>query len=417
MKAHCKSEESYQAIHYMTLPTGLRLLHIPGSGDVEYFGMAVRAGSRNEQPGEEGLAHFVEHMIFKGTRRRRACHIVNCLESVGGELNAFTTKEETTVYSIFPKGNLRRAADLIADLVTDSVFPPAQLDKERSVVEDETNSYLDSPAEAIYDDFDEIIFAGSPLAHNILGSSYTLAAFTPEKCRRWLEQHFTVDTSILFYSGAERPERVFCLLTEAFARFTRHSVALREPQSQVTASRFNIDRDDSLHQAHTLSGIVTGGVFDNGRYALSLLSNILAGPGMNSQLNLELRERRGLVYTVESSLTLYSDCGLLTIYFGCDPDNHPRCLDIMRRTLGRLASDGLTERKFLQAKRQLSGQLTVASEQRENSVLSAARSFLLRGEVMTVADQRRAVESISHDDFDALLPLIAPDRLSTLTLR
>lgn len=416
MKAHCKSEESYQAIRYMTLPTGLRLLHIPGSGDVEYFGMAVRAGSRDEQPGEEGLAHFVEHTIFKGTHRRRACHIVNCLESVGGELNAFTTKEETTVYSIFPKGNLRRAADLIADLVTDSVFPSSQLEKERSVVEDEINSYLDSPAEAIYDDFDEIMFAGSPLAHNILGSSDTLAAFTPEKCRQWLERHFTVDSSILFYSGAEKPERVLRLLTEIFARFARHSGALRAPQSQVTASRFKIDRDDSLHQAHTLNGTVTGGVFDKGRYALSLLSNLLAGPGMNSLLNMELRERRGLVYTVESSLTLYSDCGLLTIYFGCDPDNHARCLDVMRRTLGRLASEGLTERKFIQAKRQLSGQITIASEQRENSVLSAARSFLLRGEVMTVADQRRAVESISHDDFDSLLPLIAPDRLSTLTL-
>lgn len=417
MKAHCKSEESYQAIRYITLPTGLRLLHIPGSGDVEYFGMAVRAGSRDEMPGEEGLAHFVEHTIFKGTRRRRACHIVNCLESVGGELNAFTTKEETTVYSIFPKGNLRRAADLIADLVTDSVFPPAQLDKERSVVEDEINSYLDSPAEAIYDDFDEIMFAGSPLAHNILGSSDTLTTFTPEKCRQWLESHFTVDTSILFYSGTDRPERVVRTVSDVFARFTRRAATQLPSIPPQSVATFNTDRDESLHQAHTLSGTVTGGVFDNGRYALSLLSNLLAGPGMNSLLNVELRERRGLVYTVESSLTLYSDCGLLTIYFGCDPDNHARCQDIMRRTLGRLASDGLTERKFIQAKRQLSGQLTVASEQRENSVLSAARSFLLRGEMMTVADQRRAVESISHDDFDALLPLIAPDRLSTLTLR
>lgn len=417
MKAHCKSEESYQAIRYMTLPTGLRLLHIPGSGDVEYFGMAVRAGSRDEMPSEEGLAHFVEHTIFKGTRRRRACHIVNCLESVGGELNAFTTKEETTVYSIFPKGNLRRAADLIADLVTDSVFPPNQLEKERSVVEDEINSYLDSPAEAIYDDFDEIMFAGSPLAHNILGSSDTLTTFTPEKCRQWLESHFTVDTSILFYSGSDRPERVVRTVSDVFARFTRRAATQLTSIPPQSVATFNTDRDESLHQAHTLSGTVTGGVFDNGRYALSLLSNLLAGPGMNSLLNVELRERRGLVYTVESSLTLYSDCGLLTIYFGCDPDNHARCQDIMRRTLGRLASDGLTERKFIQAKRQLSGQLTVASEQRENSVLSAARSFLLRGEVMTVADQRRAVESISHDDFDALLPLIAPDRLSTLTLR
>lgn len=417
MKAHCKSEESYQAIRYITLPTGLRFLHIPGSGDVEYFGMAVRAGSRDEMPGEEGLAHFVEHTIFKGTRRRRACHIVNCLESVGGELNAFTTKEETTVYSIFPKGNLRRAADLIADLVTDSVFPPAQLDKERSVVEDEINSYLDSPAEAIYDDFDEIMFAGSPLAHNILGSSDTLTTFTPEKCRQWLESHFTVDTSILFYSGSDRPERVVRTVSDVFARFTRRAATQLPSIPPQSVATFNIDRDDSLHQAHTLNGTVTGGVFDKGRYALSLLSNLLAGPGMNSLLNMELRERRGLVYTVESSLTLYSDCGLLTIYFGCDPDNHARCQDIMRRTLGRLASDGLTERKFIQAKRQLSGQLTVASEQRENSVLSAARSFLLRGEMMTVADQRRAVESISHDDFDALLPLIAPDRLSTLTLR
>lgn len=416
MKAHCKAEESYQAIRYMTLPTGLRLLHIPGSGDVEYFGMAVRAGSRDEQPGEEGLAHFVEHTIFKGTHRRRACHIVNCLESVGGELNAFTTKEETNVYSIFPKGNLHRAADLIADLVTDSVFPSSQLEKERSVVEDEINSYLDSPAEAVYDDFDELIFAGSPLGHNILGSSDTLATFTPEKCRQWLERHFTVDTSIVFYSGSERPERVVRILSDVFARFTRRALTTSTAMPPQRVAPFNIDRGDSRHQAHTLSGVITGGVYDRNRFALSLLSNIIAGPGMNSMLNMELRERRGLVYTVESSLSLYTDCGLLTIYFGCDPDNHARCLDIMHRTLGRLAADGLTERKFMQAKRQLSGQITVASEQRENSVLSAARSFLLRSEVMTVTDHRLAIEKISRHDFDALLPLIAPDRLSTLTL-
>ena len=403
--------------HTYTLPNGIRGIHRQVRSTVAHCALVINAGSRDEQPGEEGLAHFVEHTIFKGTRRRRACHIVNCLESVGGELNAFTTKEETTVYSIFPKGNLRRAADLIADLVTDSVFPSSQLEKERSVVEDEINSYLDSPAEAIYDDFDEIMFAGSPLAHNILGSSDTLTTFTPEKCRQWLESHFTVDTSILFYSGSDRPERVVRTVSDVFARFTRRAATQLPSIPPQSVATFNTDRDESLHQAHTLSGTVTGGVFDNGRYALSLLSNLLAGPGMNSLLNVELRERRGLVYTVESSLTLYSDCGLLTIYFGCDPDNHARCQDIMRRTLGRLASDGLTERKFIQAKRQLSGQLTVTSEQRENSVLSAARSFLLRGEVMTVADQRRAVESISHDDFDALLPLIAPDRLSTLTLR
>ncbi|WP_290390393.1 M16 family metallopeptidase [Paramuribaculum intestinale] len=416
MTTHHKSERNPVAISHMTLPTGLRLLHIPLAGNVEYFGMAVRAGSRDEMPGEEGLAHFVEHTIFKGTIHRKACHIVNCLESVGGELNAFTTKEETNVYSVFPKGNLRRAAGLIADLVTDSVFPAQQLDKERSVVEDEINSYLDSPSEAVYDDFDELIFAGSPLAHNILGSCDTLATFTPEKCRQWLERHFTIDSSIVFYAGSERPEKVIRTVSGAFERFTRRSNGADTPIPAATAAPFIIDRGSSRHQAHTLSGVITASLYDNSRFALSLLSNIIGGPGMNSLLNVELRERRGLVYTVESSLALYSDCGLLTVYFGCDPDNHARCLDVMRRALGRLSSDGLSERKFRQAQRQLSGQTVISSEQRENAVMSAARSFLLRGEVMTTDDCRKAIESITPDDFRQVLKLIDPERLSTLTL-
>ena len=238
MTTHHKSERNPVAISHTTLPTGLRLLHIPLAGDVEYFGMAVRAGSRDEMPGEEGLAHFVEHTIFKGTTHRKACHIVNCLESVGGELNAFTTKEETNVYSVFPKGNLRRAAGLIADLVTDSVFPPQQLEKERSVVEDEINSYLDSPSEAVYDDFDELIFAGSPLAHNILGSCDTLATFTSEKCRQWLERHFTIDSSIVFYAGSERPEKVIRTVSGAFERFTRRSNGADTPIPAATAAPF-----------------------------------------------------------------------------------------------------------------------------------------------------------------------------------
>lgn len=415
MTTHHKSERNTTAISHTTLPTGLRLLHIPLTGDVEYFGMAVRAGSRDEMPGEEGLAHFVEHTIFKGTLHRRACHIVNCLEAVGGELNAFTTKEETNVYSVFPKGNLRRAADLIADLVTDSIFPEKQLEKERSVVEDEINSYLDSPAEAVYDDFDELIFAGSPLAHNILGTCHTLSTFTSEKCRQWLERHFTVDSSIVFYAGSQRPEQVIRTVSGAFERFTRRS-QVSTAIAPAAVAPFIVDRGASHYQAHTLSGAITGSLYDHSRFALSLLSNIIGGPGMNSLLNVELRERRGLVYTVESSLALYTDCGLLTIYFGCDPDNHTKCIDVMRRTLGRLAADGLSERKFLQAKRQLSGQTIIASEQRENAVLSAARSFLLRGEVMTTDDCRNAVENITLDEFRQMLPLIDPDRLSTLTL-
>ena len=184
------------------LPGGMRLVCCPAVSPAEYFGVAVNAGSRDEQPGEYGLAHFVEHTIFKGTARRRPHHIINRMESVGGELNAFTSKEETYVYSAFPAGNLPRAMELVADLMQNSVFPAAELDRERSVVGEEIDACFDTPAERVYDDFEDMVFAGSQLGHNILGSADTLAGFSSEGCRRWIERNYTAGRMTAFYYGA-----------------------------------------------------------------------------------------------------------------------------------------------------------------------------------------------------------------------
>lgn len=367
-------------------------IHCPGSA-VACFGVAVRAGSRDEPPGDFGLAHFVEHTIFKGTDRRRASHIIKRMESVGGELNAYTTKEETVVYSIFPSGNLSRAAELIADLVVNSRFPDSELDKEREVVADEIDSYLDSPSDAVFDDFEDLIFKGSSLGHNILGSSDSLKTFDSARCRSFIDRHYRAGDMVAFYSGPQ-------CATAVFRTLGRYLSVLHAGKSERPAARtpailpaFDEVRNIPTHQAHCVLGARIPGYMSPDRAVVSLLINMLGGPGMNSLLNVELRERRGLVYSVEASTSLFSDCGLATIYFGCDPDDRLRCAGIVRRTLERFDRT-LTPKILEAAKKQYLGQLTVASENRENTTLAAARSLLWRGYVTEQAETVARIRNV-----------------------
>lgn len=400
---------------YFTLSNGLRVVCQTVSAKVDYFGVAINAGSRDEAPGRFGLAHFVEHTIFKGTLRRHAAHIIKRMESVGGELNAYTTKEETVVYSVFPHGNLARAAELVADLVVNSQFPAAELAREREVVRDEIDSYLDVPSEAVFDDFEDIVFAGSQLGHNILGESANLDAFTPEVCRAYIASTYTASRMVAFYRGGMGAERLRGVLERCFAALPAEGTAPERVAPPVVAPASHIKRIDS-HQAHCVMGVRVPSMFSPERYPLGLITNILGGPGMNSRLNVALRERRGLVYSVDAGLTGWTDCGLFTVYFGCDPEDAPRCADLVRRELLRMSVEPLTARQLQAARQQYLGQLVVASDNHDQTALNAARATLFYGRVLPDAEFRARLESITPDELAHAARLLHPDLLTTLTM-
>ena len=395
--------------HSETNPTvlplrgGLRLVHIHDRHTrAAIFGVSVRAGSRDESPDCYGLAHFVEHTIFKGTKRRSSWHIINRMESVGGELNAYTTKEATVIYSIFPAQAMTRAAELIADLVLNSRFPEKELEKERQVVLDEINSYLDSPADAVYDDFEDLLFAGTPLGHNILGTPESVAALTGADCRAFLDRHYHAPDMVAFYSGPASAERVAAAVERHFAGLPGEDAPKRD-QSACLGARFNSERALPIHQSHVVAGCVVPADTYRQRYASSLLSNITGGPGMNSLLNVELRERRGLVYGVEAGTTFFGNTGLSTVYFGCDEEDRNLCLSLCRRVFTSIADgSALTQLRLERARKQYLGQLAVAVENRENRILAAARATLFHGAPRTDAEVEADIRAVTRDDLATL---------------
>lgn len=382
-------------------------LHIPGAG-VAYCGVAVRAGSRNETDDILGLAHFVEHTLFKGTTSRYAWHIINRMEAVGGELNAYTTKEETVVYTAAPSGNLARAAELVSDIIFNSIFPYEELEKEREVVADEIDSYLDTPSEAIFDDFEDMMFAGSRLGHNILGTRECLDTFHTDLCRGFMSQWYTTQNMVVFYAGNMSATRAFAVFDRAF-RIQRDRAVERRDEIVPAHVPVDIVKHISSHQCHTVMGARIGGMGSADRYATALLTNILGGPGMNSLLNVALRERRGLVYSVEASTAVFSDCGALAIYYGCDPEDDARCRRLVKRTIESVADDYLTPSRLARSKKQYLGQLVVASENIESRILNIAHSTLFKGRAATAAETIEGINSVTLDDIRtraaALLPL------------
>ena len=391
----------------------MRFVHVHRKGEVEYFGLLINTGSRDENADEYGLAHFVEHTIFKGTQKRHSWHIINRMESVGGELNAYTTKEETVLYSVFPKGNLKRAVELCSDLLTSSVFPEKELKKEREVVKDEICSYLDSPSESIFDDFDEKIFAGSAMAHNILGTEQNIDTFTSHDCRRWIDCKYSPENIIVFYTGSSNELKVQELIRIYFGSLSNSSTD-RNRVIPTVCSRFDISVEKSLHQSHTIAGIRIPGIKSNLRPAISLLNNMIGGPGMNSILNIELREKRGLVYSVDSSTVLYSDCGVLSIYYGCDHDESLKCREILCKSLADLPKN-ITTRKLERAKKQFVGQLALARQNGENNAISAARQILYFDQIASPKQSANEIMSVSIDAFMGAIDLVNPEKISFLS--
>ena len=338
-----KLSEDTPVCNLHVLPNGLRIIHQPVASRVAYCGFAVDAGTRDEREDESGMAHFVEHLLFKGTRKRKAWHILNRMENVGGDLNAYTNKEETVVYCAFPAEHFARAFELLADIVFHSTFPQREVEKETGVILDEIQSYEDTPSELIFDDFEDLIFRGHPLGRNILGNPERLKAFRGEDAAAFTARLYRPDRMVFFVYGAVDFRRVARLAEWLLADVVRpsgpESDARCLPPPYVPARR-TLHRD--THQSHVMIGGRGYDAHSSRRTALYLLNNLLGGPGMNSRLNVALRERRGLVYNVEANLTSYTDTGTFCIYFGCDPDDTDTCLRLVRKELKRLRDRRLT---------------------------------------------------------------------------
>lgn len=407
-----------------TLSGGLRVIHRPTASAVVYCGYQVAAGTRHELPGEEGLAHFCEHMTFKGTRRRSAVQIINALEQVGGELNAFTNKEDTTFYAAVGRDHVSRAVDLLTDIVFHSEYPQPEVEKEAEVVCDEIESYNDSPAELIYDEFENLLFQGHPLGHNILGTADRVRSYRSDDVSRFARRHYRPGNAVFFIDGDVSFQRVVRLLEANLSReysLSRESSPARMPglsRAACPATPFSVTRRQGTHQAHVMLGTQAYAYDDPRRMTLYLLNNILGGPGMNARLNLALRERNGLVYTVESSMTCYGDTGLWAVYFGCDPHDVSHCLRLVRHQLDRLRQRPLSATQLRTAQRQLKGQLAIACDNREQFALDFGRSFLHRGTERHLGRLFASIDAVTVEELQGVaLELFDEQRLSTLIFR
>ena len=363
-----------------TLPNGIRCIHKRTKSPIAYSALTINTGSRDELDDEFGIAHFVEHSIFKGTTKRKAHHI-NCrLERLGGELNAFTTKEETVIHATTLKGDFAKSAELISDVIFNSTFPERELDKEREIIIDEINSYKDSPVESIFDDFEDLIFAGSSLGHNILGSKKSVKKFNQDKLKAFTSRTHNTN-EMVFSSIGNMSQRSFeSIIARNFGEVPRSDRAFnRLPVESINS--FNSTIKKATHQANCIMGSRAYALNDKKRVVLALLTNILGGPAANSLLNMSVREKNGLSYNIEASYTPFTDTGLATIYFGCDKENTDLCIELVNKQLDNIKSGGLTARQLSMSKKQFIGQMAIAMESDESYMLGSAKSFLIYNDV------------------------------------
>ena len=400
-----------------TLHNGMRVIHLPSDSQVVYCGIAVKAGTRHELPGEEGLAHFCEHLSFKGTEKKSAVQIINAIEGLGGEMNAFTNKEDTVFYCAIQAKHAKKAISVLCDIVFNSTYPQAEVEKEREVVCDEIDSYEDTPAELIYDEFENILFEGHPLGHNILGTSKQVREYSSEDAHRFTSRYYRPENCVFFASGDVDLKVLSSALRNVHGNCPEVPEVPDNPDSlELPASQSStIVRHRGTHQAHVMLGTRAFAGNNPQRWPLYLLNNILGGPGLNSRLNLSLRERNGLVYSVDSSMVSYSDTGMWSVYFGCDPADVKRCLRLVRRELNKLMEKPLSPAQLFAAKRQLQGQLAIASDSREQFALDFAKNYLHTGKERDLSDIMRHIDALTSDDLQKVAKqLFAEDRITTL---
>lgn len=405
-------------ITHFSLPNGIPLahIHVPTAA-AEYLAVIVDAGSRDENRRQHGLAHFVEHTIFKGTPSRSSIEILNEMETLGGELNAYTTKEETMIYTVSPRGHVRTSASLLSDLIANASFPTREVEKERQIVADELESYLDIPSEAIFDDFEDLIFKGTPLGHNILGTKKSVESLDSRACKQWLDDFFVPSAMGVVYLGSAEPCQVHDILSSTLGEIPERKRARRRELNGIPTSQFSKTRRIGSHQAHVMLGLGSASFYSEERHAWSLMANVLGGPGMNSLLNIAMREQHGLVYNVEAANTCFVDGGIFTIYFGCDKEDVNACLEVCRKVIHDFAKCPLRGERLEAALRQYTGQMTVATESHLETALGAARRLLRYGEAGTLEGMIAKINSISARKIEECAVRLDSEAMNMLIMR
>jgi predicted Zn-dependent peptidase len=399
---------------YHTLKNGLRIVHFQTVSEIAHCGIMINIGSRDEEEQEHGLAHFIEHAIFKGTKHRKPYHIISRLEDVGGDLNAYTTKEETAVHASFLKEYYPRAIELMSDIIFNSVFPEKELEKEKEIIIDEINSYLDSPSEAIFDDFEEMIYRGNAIGRNILGTPAHLKAFTRKDILNFMKKNYH-PSQMVFCSAGDISFNKLIKLAETYLSQKSPSNTIQKRKNRFTYKPQNMRLNRTTFQAHCIIGNIAYGLKDNRRVALYLLTNVLGGPGMNSRLNLSLREKSGYSYNIESLYTPYTDSGSLSIYFGTDTQNIERSLELVHKEFNKIRQSKLGSLQLSRAKKQFIGQLAIAAENNEGMMLSAGKSMMVYGKVDKPEQMYKRINKLSASEIiDVANEILAPENLSLL---
>lgn len=380
-----------------TLKNGIRVIHQQVDSPVAHLGLIVNTGSRDELEEEQGMAHFIEHTIFKGTQKRTAVQIINRLEDVGGELNAYTTKEETAIYATFLNEFYARSIELISDIVTNASFPDKELELEKEVIIEEINSYNDSPAELIYDEFEELIFDGHPIARNILGTPDKVRSFKRKQLLQFIQKNYQTHDMVICSVGKIAPRKFETLITRYFGEFaennkSRERIAFQGYQPQQK----EVVKD--TFQSHCIIGAEAYNITSEMRLPMILLNNIIGGSAMNSRLNMALREKNGLAYNVESSFSPYTDTGVFMTYFGTERNNLYKAVDIVEKEFQKLRNKKLGPQLLARSKKQLIGQLAIANENREDLMLTIGRSYLYFNKVDSLSSVFQKIENISADE-------------------
>lgn len=401
-------------LQFHTLKNGIRLVHQQVVSPVGHFGVILNTGSRDEEKEEQGIAHFIEHVIFKGTKNRKAYHIISRIEDVGGELNAYTTKEETAVYATFLNEYYERSMELISDILNNSTFPQKELEKEKEVVIEEINSYKDSPSELIFDEFEEVLFDGHPIARNILGTPKNVKKFTRKDIFDFIGRNYHTDQMVISSVGSLPFAKIVRFAEKYFGPVPEKiRTEKREGFHNYQASKRIVQKD--TFQAHCIIGNIAYDHQHPHRMGMVLLNNILGGQSMNSRLNMSLRERNGLAYNIESNYTAYSDTGQFSIYFGTDKENLDRAFSLINKELRQLKDRELGMQQLIKARKQLIGQLAISSENREDLMLTIGKSYLLYDKVDNLEQVYRKIDSLTaHEILEIANEILDESQTSTL---
>jgi len=376
------------------LDNGIRAVFHRQASPITHACLVVNAGSRDEEPGKYGVAHFIEHLLFKQTEKRSTRQILNHLEAVGGDLNAYTTKEYTCVHASVLHPHLGRALDLFEDIVFHSTFPKTEMEKEKGVIADEMASYQDSPEEAIMDDYEDIVFKNSGLGHNILGLEAELMAFSQDDIRDFIARNYHTGEIVIGITGDYDLKTVEKWLRKYFEPVRKQDPP-RERQSVPVNPPEHLERAKPINQVHYMLGAQAYGIFDNRKNALLLLNNMLGGMGMTSILNLSVREKHGIAYTIESNYALYSDTGLFSIYLGTDAEKAEKAKKLVFRELEKLKERGFSETQLRKAKNKFKGQIALAEENRLGMIIAAAKNIMDYGRVIGLEEVFALIDAVS----------------------